>query len=436
MAAKLFVISGASGSGKTTLLNSLLNTQSTIFKARKYSTRAVRDKNDDIIHCPVIARDNFDLVYKLNEKTYGIKLNEIKEELNKKNNLIIILSDIRVILRLKKELGDSIVTLYISSAINNSLIEKIQASRYKKDFHLNKEESDIFYYQYLKLSSAANLKDWGRLFECMGELFDKWEKYIPERDSTEIRKKKIRDFHKTYIDNIQYFDHVILNHNLNNPAEMTRQALNIIDFYNTNDKKQIKKNPILFFVAAASGSGKRLLMKSIRDVIGVDQVQIIRKEAKRDQKDDDDGSDGMIAIGENGEFSSDLDLRWTFHKGTIHKGTEYAVSKHEITANINNNKTQILISNTRQIERFKELFDNHVIFLYLHATRSDEDVKRYQYSRCKTIEEADQRIKEIEDVHNSYIENISKFDHVLLNTEFPEDLYEQMFKLIDHYNNQ
>ena len=367
--------------------------------------------------------------------TYGIKLNQIKELLDSKKNLIIILSDIRVIRRLKKELQNSVITFYISSAINQNQISKIQAERYKNTFQLDKVESDIFYHQYLKLSSAADLRDWERLFECMGELIDKWEKYIPERDSTEIRKNKIRDFHKTYIDNIQYFDHVILNHNLNNPSEMTRQAINIINYYQINNSKPRKINPVLFVVSAASGSGKGMLMESIQDVIGTDQIHIVKKEAKRNPK-SEDRRDGMVAIGENGHFSTGFNLKWTFHKGEIHKGTEYAVCEKEIRDNMATGKFQIFISNIGQIERFEKLFGEHAVFLYLHATRSDEDIKKYQNSRCVTKEEADQRIKEIEEVHKSYIENITKFDHVLLNTAFPEDLYEQMFRLVDHYNNQ
>ncbi len=434
MFTKLFVITGASGCGKTTLLNSLIaNKDLNIIKAPKYSNRIKRDDNDDIIYAPIITKDTYDLVYKLNEKTYGIKLNELKSLMEKGKNLIIILSDVRVLTRLKRELKEIVVSLYISSAIDHDLIAKIQRDRYGKDFKISKDDSDKLYIQYLKLKSAAELEDWGRLFECMGELTDDWNKYIPEKNSTEIRKNKIRDFHKTYIDNISLFDHVILNHNYENPLEMTRQAINLLNFYKNTSTKLPKKNPIIFIVSAASGSGKGLLMESIKEVIGSEQIKIITKEAKREKK-ENDRRDGMIAIGEKGSFSPDYNLTWFFHRGEYHGGTEYAVSEKVIRENLAEKIPQIFISNIGQIDRFKKLFGSHAVFLYLHATRSDAEIKDFQYKRCKTKEEAEQRIKEIEKVHQDFISTISEFDHVLLNTAFPEDLYEQMFRLIDYYN--
>ncbi len=270
----------------------------------------------------------------------------------------------------------------------------------------------------------------------MRELLDDWKQYIPEKDSTEIRKNKIRDFHKSYIDKIHLFDHVILNHNMGNPDEMTKQAINIINFYERNDSKPNKENPVIYIVSAASGSGKGLLMESIREVIGEKQIHITTKEAKREPK-KNDRRDGMKAIGISGEFSEDFNIKWFFHKDDNHKGTEYAVSEQEIKSCIENKKPQIFISNIGQIEIFKELFGKNVVFLYLHATRSDEDNKNFQYEKWKdNPSEAERRIKEVEKVHKDYVNNISKFDHVLLNTAFKEDLYEQMFTLIDYYKNK
>ncbi len=440
MSGKLFVITGASGCGKTTLLNSLLSKKLNLIKAPKYASREVREEKngivDDIIHDSNITIDNYDLVYKLNEKTYGIKIDEIKQSLDKNRNLIIILSDFRVITRLKNVLKENVVTWYISSAINAQGIEKIQVDRYKNEFNLTPTESSKLYDQYTKLKSASELKSWRRLFECMGELLEDWKKYIPEKDSTEVRKNKIRDFHKSYIDKIHLFDHVILNHNMNNPEEMTRQAINIINFYENNISKPIKENPVIYIVSAASGSGKGVLMESIREVIGEQQIHITTKEAKREPK-ENDRRDGMKAIGVNGKFSKDFDIKWFFHKDKNHKGTEYAVSEKEIRFYLQNEKSQIFISNIGQIENFKKLFDKNVVFLYLHATRSDEDNKKFQYEKWKDDPlEAERRIKEVEKVHQDYIKHISQFDHVLLNTAFKEDLYEQMFTLIDYYKNK
>lgn len=52
---------------------------------------------------------------------------------------------------------------------------------------------------------------------------------------------------------------------------------------------------------------------------------------------------------------------------------------------------------------------------------------------CHSKGEAEVRLKEIEKVHKDYVENIAGFDHVLLNTTYPEDLYDQMLELLEYH---
>ncbi|MGA1871869.1 MAG: hypothetical protein ACMUJM_25385 [bacterium] len=227
---------------------------------------------------------------------------------------------------------------------------------------------------------------------------------------------------------------------------MTNQVINILKkdarFFPFKKKKLY---PPIFIVAAASGAGKGILMEML-NLIGSDRVSITSKIAKRYKK-VHDKRDGMIAIGEKGIFPSEYDIQWEFHKPIFDKkdkhksanksqkfkGIEYAVSRTEIEKSITSKRPQIFVSNIQQLDRFRKLYKNHCVFLYLHRLSSAKEIKNFQYKVCKSKDEAEIRIKEIKKVHKDYIDNIAEFDHVLLNTTYPEDLYDQMFKLLENY---
>ncbi|MBN2228123.1 MAG: hypothetical protein JW779_00920 [Candidatus Thorarchaeota archaeon] len=435
----LYILTGPSGCGKTTLLNSICSNSvddvdptTRAIKAPKYSERPRRDEYDDIIHDPAIEIGEYDIAYFINGRKYGIKIQEIKKLLDQGLNAFIILSDFRVIRRLKDTLKDRIRSIYISSAINREKLEKIQAERY--NFSPDLKQAKLLARQFARLNSAARIEAWHQVFEVVGEFNQDWKNYIPEAQSTEIRTQRIRSFHTRYIDNLHLFDHVILNHTENKSEEMTEQARNLILHSSTYfHNKKHKVYPPIFVVAAASGAGKGTLMEML-NLIGRDKISIVSKQAKRPPK-PGDKRDGMEAIGIDGIFSPQFDLRWSFHKSEEFGGTEYAVRSSEIKRNINRGNPQLFVSNIEQFDMFQALFDNQVVFLYLHRLSSAEDIKDYQLANCSTPEEAAARIKEIGKVHQDYIEHIAEFDHVLLNTTYPEDLYDQMLQLIDHYHN-
>lgn len=446
MSGYLYIISGASGCGKTTLINNIcsnkLNKQLKTIKAPKYSEREVRDKDDDIIHDPKIEIGEYDIAYFMNGNKYGIKINEIVELLDKGLNPFIILSDLRVVRRLKSILGNRLVTLYIASAIDTKRLQMIQEKRHH--FSPTVEQQKKLARQFNRLNSAARLSLWRRVFECISELNNDWNQFIPEAESTEIRIQRIRAFHTRYNDNLELFDHVILNYTENKPSEMTDQVANILK---NGDRpfsfKKEKSYPPIFIVAAASGAGKGTLVEML-NLIGRDKISITSKIAKRDKK-THDKRDGMIAIGEKGVFPEEYDIDWDFHKPIINdkdktgdtiqkfKGVEYAVSSAEIEKNITSKRPQIFVSNMQQFHRFRKLYKNHCVFLYLHRLSSAEEIEKFQYKVCHSKEEAKTRLKEIKRVHKDYIDNIAEFDHVLLNTTYPEDLYDQMFELLEYY---
>ena len=138
-----------------------------------------------------------------------------------------------------------------------------------------------------------------------------------------------------------------------------------------------------------------------------------------------------------GEFPDAYDLQWEFHKQqeTSSKGTAYAVSSAEIQRNVDENKPQILVSNMDQFQIFRERWRDNVVFIYLHRLMSENENRIFQINKWSDNPvEAEVRIQEKTRVHNSYIQNIANFDHVLLNTNFQEDLYDQMFRLLEYYD--
>jgi guanylate kinase len=217
--------------------------------------------------------------------------------------------------------------------------------------------------------------------------------------------------------------------------DMYRQGCNILKYYNNGGiAKSIKQKPVIFVVAAASVAGKGTLLETVGETSDKSIIRIITKQAKREPK-SKDKRDGMVAIGKNGSFGDGFDIIWEFHKKkATGKGTEYAINSSEISTNIEKGFSQIVISNMQQFEMFKEKYNDRIVFIYLHRLQSREDKESYLLTHEIETDAID-KLNESDEVYEEYIERIVEFDHVLLNTSFQEDLYEQIFTLIEHYNN-
>jgi len=464
MSSRLYIITGASGSGKTTLLNSIASSNilsaDTVLRAvraPKYSEREVRTNQgdlDDIVHVENVRLGDFDIAYVINNIKYGIKLKPINELLRNGFNPFIIVSDFRIVRQLKALLGEKAKALYVSSAIDADKLRRIQFERL--GFKPTEKQKTVLSYHFSRASAAARLGWWERVSECMTELEADWHAYATDAKSTEIRAQKIRAFHIRYIEHISLFDHVILNYTEDKPEEMAFQVSNLIQHVDRYESIELSSPPI-FIVAAASGAGKGTLMEML-EFIGKDRVKITSKLAKRRPK-KEDKRDGMIALfrtstdpkpewpewwtndmkefGNKGEFPPEYDLRWEFHKKHPQGGggTHYAVSSQEINRNLSNKTPQIFISNIEQFETFRKKWPKNSIFVYLHRLVSDHDYREFQIRKWKEDPtEAQARILERAQIHRSYMSSIAQFNHVLLNTANEEDLYDQMFRLLEYYN--
>jgi len=392
----------------------------------------------------VVMRGTIDIAYALNKGQYGISSESIRHELSEGRNVITILSDFRVINRIKSIFGISAVALYVASAVDTAKLEKIQIGR----LGIDSSAEDRLKIKLERLNAAVNISKWGNVARWIHELNEDWRTLKPDAESTAFRAERIKTFHTRYIDNITLFDHVVLNYTEGHPEDMTTQFLNIVK---APPKRHMSGRSPIFVVSAASNAGKGTMMEML-NLIGSDRVKILSKIAKRKRK-RNDKKDGMVAIGspespvtdwaewpswwtdemiataKRGQFPDEYDFTWIFH-GIV----EYAVSDEEIRRNLEGNEAQIVISNTDQIEEFVKRYGDRVVFVLLYRLSSIEDTREYyELEERLSAEEAEARANEVKQVLQEYIRKIGDFSHVILNTTRPQDMYDQIFQLVEYY---
>lgn len=389
MSARLYMISGHSGSGKTSLLSLLQNQD--VFKAvvaPKYSTRPERkDEFDDIKHVDTINHEEYTFVYPMNNYTYGIKAEEIAEILGQGNNVFIILSDLRIVDEVKQFFGSIAVSLYIYRNLSAHQLKKVLEKR--------------------EITHGVNQDD-----------------DVPFERQKQTRLNRLYLMQRQYVDNITLFDHVILN--TRKLQDLLQQVTKLVGGYEKGLVHKGMKGPVIFLIAAASGAGKRTLMSAMFDL--QKSMTVVRKATTR-QKHDDDGDE----IYHVDEIDPDkFDIKYTFHDQDTEYGIETAIMWH----NLSEGRTQILVTNMQQFCKFHEKFNPLLVCVYLHATLTRKQLKQLfelQMKRHGNKEKAKQKINELDNIHQDYIDNIAEFQHVLLNTLEKEDFWEQMLRLMRFY---
>lgn len=384
MANRIYILSGGSGAGKTVLLNAMLsNNPKSAVTPPKYSDRKKRNPNDDI---NTITLDDFNngaytFVYSMNNNIYGFKATEIIECLEKGKNVFVIVSDLRIIEEFKKYFGSLVLVIYIFRNMSEEELNEILEAR----------ESD---------NNRDILKD----------------------TESKIRKNRLYLIQRQYVENIALFDHVILNRT-NKQEEMYKQLQNVVAAYSDPEKPIIphSKGPVIFLIAAASGAGKRTLMHAMY-TLGQRSIKVISKSTDRDAQDDD----GREII-PNSTIDEEFDIHYEFNSN------KYGIKSREIWSNLANGYPQIVITNMDEFKQFTEIFGNLAIGVYLHATRTENEIFELQKRKLNNEEKAKKKVEKMEEIHKGYIKDIAKFKHVLLNTIEKEDLWEQMFRLIKYY---
>lgn len=491
-----YILVAASAVGKSALMRQMVKEELWV-GVPKYSTRDVRYKNgeiDDVVEIDnfcikdlceqeatklrqerisklkQLCGENKGVVYYKNNNFYAIKIEDILNNL-KYHNVVAIISDFHAIKILKnnENLKDRMRVLYIASTIDERELLRRFKSREAITFDTDSEskKNAIKNIQSLcsVLGSATRLNYMDRIEEVMPLLNEEWNNILPYFETIKTRGANIRMLYNQYIENIALIDYAILN--FYDLEYMYNQTKNII--HNLQPKREIKYPPV-FMVCAAPSSGKATLMEIVGDLGEVNgNIRITHKYAKRAPRERTDGRDGMIAIGEDGDFSKyikdkDNIWEWMFHKnGDEMCGTKYAVDRGEINKNISDGVAQIFISNMSQINIAKKYYPDNMVVLYLHATHETETknhitekcrldlLKKIAIeSNCTEIEalelmkhkeslqnhlkdDIEVRLDEIKQVHNDFLNHNVQINHILLNTGTREDLVAQMNNIINFY---
>ncbi len=178
--ARIIVIAGASFSGKDALVNAMIQMEPD--KTLLYQKGTTRPRKDDdkgeLLHLDKLSR-NYDIRYDKNGYIYGLSTKDIWKNLAKQKIVLIILSDLSSILKLKEEFTEICTVVYLHASIDEGEMEKA------------KEE----------MSEAEFAK----------------------------RINSVKELRETYIKHTNVFNHVLLN--TSESEDLYDQAFNILDFY-------------------------------------------------------------------------------------------------------------------------------------------------------------------------------------------------------------
>ena len=381
MAPRIFVLAGGTGSGKTTLLNLVCQSSGAIAVIPpKYSNRESRGPGDDVVHVDDdINSSEYAFAYSMQDNFYGFKLTDIIEPLKQGKNVFLVLSDMRVIEGLRAFFGNFVSVIYLFRNMSEDEFEQIMEARRRR----------------------------------LGQA---------ERKSVSIRRNRLYLIQRQYIENIALFDHVLINRG-GRDGEMLTQMVNIIEGDRCGGCQNRHRGPVIFLIAAASGAGKRTLMQAMYS-LGSKSITVIPKETDRPVQ-PEDGKEIIAGM-------SDLQRKYRIHY--VFDGKQYAVNDSLIWDNLKAGLPQIVITNMQQFDRFQEIFGKTTVSVYVHATRTKDEIFEHQKRKLGDAKKARAKVEKLEKVHQDYIANIAGFQHVLLNTIEKEDLWDQMFRLIKFYN--
>ncbi|MDR1675731.1 MAG: hypothetical protein LBR86_04615 [Tannerella sp.] len=179
---RIIIIAAGSFAGKDDLVNAMIHIEPK--KVTAYQKGTTRPKksgdNNELKHYDSKQLPNFyDLVYEKNGYQYGLSKKEIWNELAREKIVLIVLSDLELIKVLKQKFNQICSVIYLHANI-----------------------------------------DWEELKKARSEL---------SREEFAKREKSIAELHEIYVNNMNVFDHVLLN--TSESEDLYEQAFNILDHY-------------------------------------------------------------------------------------------------------------------------------------------------------------------------------------------------------------
>jgi hypothetical protein len=183
--------------------------------------------------------------------------------------------------------------------------------------------------------------------------------------------------------------------------------------------------PIIFVIVAASGAGKGVLLRAVRDM-GERHILVIPKVTTRRRK----TTDGPEMVRVRTIDPAIYDIQYGNYKA------QYGISTLAIYNALRAGRHCLLIcSNMKSaIPTLIEKFGESIRLVYLYAPPNPEGTAANQILIGATSDEETRLRKDkVWAVFQYYVDNIQAFDHVLLNVGEPEDLADQMFRLVENY---
>jgi ribose 1,5-bisphosphokinase PhnN len=189
----------------------------------------------------------------------------------------------------------------------------------------------------------------------------------------------------------------------------------------------MKTNPVIFIVVGTPGSGKDFLVQAANDM-GVLHCRIVPKHTDRQRQTDD--SNEMICANDEGYDLDKCDLTYNNYNN------RYGIKLELVWDQLKMGVAQVLVvSNIDAINTLCRTFSSMIKLIFVHSEMDEEKYRSEQRALGNSEKYIDARVEDYNNALKIYYRNIARFDHVLIYADSKEDLFDQIFRLFNHYEN-
>ncbi len=176
----------------------------------------------------------------------------------------------------------------------------------------------------------------------------------------------------------------------------------------------------ILVITGSENSGKDQIMSAMQD-LAKNKTIIIKKHTSRNAK-PDDGPEMICANIIDEEKSTENNIVFKPNPNYdlngcnlkyMRRGNVYGLKTMEIWEGLQKGMFQVIsLSNAEAINKLVKMFGDLVVLIYVHSGIP-----------CSDYDSA----------FNLYINNAVKYDHVIIFEDKKEDLYDQVFRILHHY---
>jgi ribose 1,5-bisphosphokinase PhnN len=182
----------------------------------------------------------------------------------------------------------------------------------------------------------------------------------------------------------------------------------------------------LIVLVGSPGSGKDLLVQGINKM-GAQHAEVVPKHTTRERWPDDEQE---MICSENENYNLEAcDVRYENY------GDKYGIDSALIWTILNKGVFPIVVvSNVEAINQLRNKFGDLIVLVYVHSEVDAEEYRHTEeFEKGKGIQYVQPRVAEYRQAYEIYLNNFQAFDHVLINCNDKEDLYDQIFRLFRAY---